>query len=367
MSRPTQVHAARGDHRREHRHRGRGLPGRRRRRHIVLAVPKVTLAAPGFEDGNGGGDLDIASAIDIQGRGATVDAAGVDRVMQVLPTGAPPSATSPSPGGRRAAPTPARRRRPSATAPGTTAGTRRPAADGERRLPHPRRCHGHRKRDGARNASAFRRGHAVERVRRLRHRRRGRRRRGGGGIYSTGVLTLERSTVSANTTGRGGFGARGAGADAGASGVGGDGTGGDGGAGGRGAGIASTGLTTIEDSTIARNTTGVGGGGAPARRGSGSDGNQGLSGGSARGGDGGRAGDGAGLAVLQQRHHPVPQPRARQPHGLGRRVRAGDRGRRRPGERCDERRLRRAGRGRPGGPRAERGAACSRSPPAPWP
>ena len=124
----------------------------------------------------------------------------------------------------------------------------------------------------------------------------------GGGIFTTGPLTLTRATVTANTTGVGGEGGIGVGGDAGTgAGTGGFGGGGFGGRGGDGAGVAGSGagVLTIDQSSITGNHTGAGGpggfgdGGVGGPRGSGS-----LAGGQGGGGDagdGGRGGAGAGV------------------------------------------------------------------------
>src|SRR3954470_10079746 len=58
---------------------------------IEVRVPAVTLAVPGTKENDGAtGDLDAKSAMTITGLppgGTTVNAAGIDRVLDVLPNG----------------------------------------------------------------------------------------------------------------------------------------------------------------------------------------------------------------------------------------------------------------------------------------
>jgi hypothetical protein len=112
----------------------------------------------------------------------------------------------------------------------------------------------------------------------------------GGGIYNgtTGILTLDHSTVSGNSAGAGGDGTDGL------SGTRGDVSagqaGGEGGWGGSGAGIYSDGTLTVTDSTISGNFAGnggIGGAGSSATDASDNGGN---------GGQGGFGGDGGGIA-----------------------------------------------------------------------
>jgi len=103
----------------------------------------------------------------------------------------------------------------------------------------------------------------------------------GGGIYSWGPLTMSRCSVVSNAAGTGGKGGTG--------GIGGTGTdggkGGAGGTGGTGAGICSLGGLTLDECTVASNTSGDGGTG-----GTGGRGGNGVTGG--EGGDGGFGGTG---------------------------------------------------------------------------
>jgi CSLREA domain-containing protein len=128
----------------------------------------------------------------------------------------------------------------------------------------------------------------------------------GGGIYDTGVLTLVGTAVTKNSTGAGGNGGEGIG---GSGGVGGGaangGFGGFGGEGGRGGGIyeREEGELIIERSTITANSTGVGGNGAQGlggdAGGGGSSGSiTGGAGGDGVGGFGGLGGWGGGIAAL---------------------------------------------------------------------
>jgi CSLREA domain-containing protein len=101
----------------------------------------------------------------------------------------------------------------------------------------------------------------------------------GGGIYNTGALTLQGSTIAGNSAGSGGAGGRGG--DGTTTG----GTGGAGGAGGEGGGVANAGGTlTVMDSTFNGNSTGDGGpgggGGGGAMAGPGGNGGSASDGGS---------------------------------------------------------------------------------------
>ncbi|MGP0050933.1 MAG: Ig-like domain-containing protein [Solirubrobacteraceae bacterium] len=115
----------------------------------------------------------------------------------------------------------------------------------------------------------------------------------GGGIYSTGTLTVTASTIDHNFAGYGGEGGLGGSGTPG-------GNGGNGGGGAWGGGISSVGgSVTITDSTIADNGSGGGG--------------QGLDGGSSNndiqlggnGGNGGNAGNGGGVRIQDATGQPV--------------------------------------------------------------
>lgn len=130
----------------------------------------------------------------------------------------------------------------------------------------------------------------------------------GGGIYTTGVLRLTRSRVAGNTAGAGGNGGSGVGGNGGSGstgngGFGGDGNGGHGGQGGSGGGIAeaSGGSLTIDESSIAANATGAGGSGGQGQGGTGG-GSGGTSahaggGGTGSGGFPGAGGGGGGISA----------------------------------------------------------------------
>jgi len=113
----------------------------------------------------------------------------------------------------------------------------------------------------------------------------------GGGIASTGSLTLNETTISHNSAGNGGEGGEaivGSTADA-QSGNGG--SGGSGGNGGGGGGIANEdGTVTLDSSTITANTSGAGGAGTSGQNSASAEGNGG------NGGSGGSGGNGAGIA-----------------------------------------------------------------------
>ena len=131
----------------------------------------------------------------------------------------------------------------------------------------------------------------------------------GGGIYTSGNLTLTRVTVSSNTAGAGGQGAAGIGGQgglgtSGAGGAGGLGRGGDEGDGGFGGGVAeeSGGLMTIDRSVISANTAGAAGAGGLGDGGDGgvSTGGSGAggTGGAGLGGDAGTSGRGGGIGAF---------------------------------------------------------------------
>jgi CSLREA domain-containing protein len=122
----------------------------------------------------------------------------------------------------------------------------------------------------------------------------------GGGIFTSGTLSLIRTTVSGNVTGVGGEGGLGVGGDGGGGGRGAVGIGGPGGEGGWGGGIAQrgTGLgVSIDQSTISENHTGIGGAGGNGVGGAGGHGSF-ADGGTGDGGDGGFGGFGGGVEVF---------------------------------------------------------------------
>jgi CSLREA domain-containing protein len=129
----------------------------------------------------------------------------------------------------------------------------------------------------------------------------------GGGISSTGTLTLTRTVVTGNVAGNGATGGTGTGGQGGyttaagqQAGYGGTGAGGVGGAGGSGGGVAATsGALTVDQSSIRANTGGVGGHGGLGQGGlgglaAGTNDTGGL-GGDGLGGTGGEGGNGAGI------------------------------------------------------------------------
>jgi CSLREA domain-containing protein len=124
----------------------------------------------------------------------------------------------------------------------------------------------------------------------------------GGGIFTSGVLTLTRTTVTGNVTGHGGNGGDGGGGDGGGNATGGIGDGGTSGSGGPGGGIAEAGggPVAVDQSTISGNTTGSGGGAGPAFGGPGGHGvgsGAGGNGGDANAGSGGGGGPGGGISA----------------------------------------------------------------------
>jgi CSLREA domain-containing protein len=115
----------------------------------------------------------------------------------------------------------------------------------------------------------------------------------GGGIRNLGTLTVLRSAVFGNSAGLGGTGGTSQGGNA-SNGVAGGASGGKGGAGGAGGGIYTSGVLTVIRSTVSGNTAGTGGAGGFGQGGQGVNGN--AFGGLGQGGTGGRAGDGGGIA-----------------------------------------------------------------------
>jgi hypothetical protein len=204
---------------------------------IKIAVRKVTFNLGGVNENNAAtGDLDLKRAVTIEGSGAsttTIDAAGIDRVLDVRP-GATVTIRSVTLTGGRAP--------DGAAGPGTSSGGTYLLGD-----------------DGQRGEA-------------------------GGGVANAGKLTLDRVTVTGNSAGNGGAGATanaGLGSGEGA-------FGGAGGAGGPGGGVSSTGTLVIRDSLISGNASGAAGAGGAASAGSGADG--GGNGGEATGGHGGAGG-----------------------------------------------------------------------------
>jgi CSLREA domain-containing protein len=130
----------------------------------------------------------------------------------------------------------------------------------------------------------------------------------GGGIFTSGVLTLRRTTVGGNVAGAGGDGApgtggQGGGGTSGSGGRGEQGRGGQGGAGGQGGGIggAPGSAVTVEQSTVSGNFAGAGGAGGLGQGGAGGVGASGFNGGDgggALGGPGAFGGAGGGSGTL---------------------------------------------------------------------
>jgi CSLREA domain-containing protein len=209
---------------------------------IALGAGEYFLSKKGAgEDGNESGDLDIRSNLTIEGAGAAstiVDAAGIDRVIDIMPN-------------------------VNVRIEGVT-------IRGGHTLP------GHLGKELTSGAPAI----AEE----------GGEGEGGGGIRDAGTLTLLDSVVTANSTGDGGNGGA-AHAD-----VGGEARAGIGGPGGAGGGILASGPLTIIDCTISSNTTGAGGVGGSGFGGAGSPGAGGNAG-AASGGGGGIGGAGGGVAA----------------------------------------------------------------------
>jgi hypothetical protein len=207
---------------------------------IAIAVPQVTLALAGAdEDADATGDLDITGHVAIRAASgsATVDAAHLDRVLDVLPGAMVTLQDLTVTGGS----TPA-----GANGTGST-----------------------NTQNGVLQAGAGADGES------------------GGGIRNAGTLVLRRVTVTGNATGHGGNGAT-LSATAGFAGV-----GGIGGAGGNGAGIATSGTLTATDVTVTHNDTGVGGAGGDGIGAPGSPASP--AGFIGDGGNGGRGGVGAGV------------------------------------------------------------------------
>lgn len=215
---------------------------------VAVAGVKLTRAGAGEDDATTG-DLDLTGAVTLAGRGTAqtvIDAGGIDRAIDVRPTGAVTLRDIQITGGRT--PNGAFASVPNNVTPPNVSG----------------------KTGGAGEA--------------------------GGGVRNEGTLTVARALIRANVTGRGGGGA-GANAPAGSPGA----TGpiafaGRGGEGGTGGGLFSTGALTVTDSTISDNVTGDGGAGGGIAFG-GIGGTGGADGGIGFGGTGGDSGFGGGLAV----------------------------------------------------------------------
>jgi hypothetical protein len=248
---------------------------------IDVDVPLVTLTIPGRDEtASRTGDLDAASDLTLAGAGqdrTTIDAAGIDRVLEVL-SGAPVTVRDLTITG-------------GVTADGAD---RPPATDGGRGLSggsggigdgqdvsSPSAATGDAKAatggDGGPGGS-------------------------GAGIFSAGPLTVIDSVFEGNVTGPGGAGGDATGGTGGAGATGGDATSGRGGGGGTGAGLFALGTVTITHSSFMDNTTGTGGFGGQAIAGDGGDGDGGRGGrgGAALSENGGPGGGGGGLALSGQ-------------------------------------------------------------------
>jgi len=234
----------------------------------TVAVPKGTfsLALPGpGEDANATGDLDLLSDLTLQGAGATrttIDAAALDRVLDVLAGTTVTVDAITLTGGSTAAGT-------AGTSPTPVAGTDTFGGPG---------------------------GSSEN----------------GGGIRNAGTLTVQNSEISDNATGSGGPGGSGVGgaAAAPAASTGRTGVGGSGGASGLGGGIFSSGTLIITDSTLTQNETGVGGFGglgvgSPGRAAS-AGGATGGTGGAGVGGNGGPSGSGGAIHATRSRGTAAP-------------------------------------------------------------
>ena len=253
---------------------------------VLLAVPTVTLSIAGSHENSAlTGDLDVTGSVTIEGAvgGTTVDAAGLDRVLDIAVNGQVNLQDLTLTGG---------------LAPAGVDGSGFPgnaAEDG----------------GGIRNAGSLTLARVIVSGDATSHGGAGTSGSAaggtggqggrGGGIASTGSLTMTESTVTNDATGAGGSGGSGTGAS-GSSGnhAGTEGDGGDGGTGGDGGGIYSTGASVVIDSTISDNRTGSGGAGGAGHGGAGlslSDGEAGGAGAPGFGGNGGFGGSGAGIAA----------------------------------------------------------------------
>jgi CSLREA domain-containing protein len=277
-----------------------GAPGADR---IVLGpgLYRRTIGGTG-EQGNAVGDLDVSGDLEIAGAGATttiIDAAGLDRVIDVLPGRTVRIADVTITGGATAAGTMG----PSVVAPdgSVDAVSGGPGGDGESGA-------------GLRSAGTL----TIERSRVVGSVA-GAGGRGGdgtgapgppgraggggaggdggtGGIETTGALTLLQTVVSGNRGGAGGTGGTGTGGVANSPAEGGPGAGGPGGTGGTG-GVLAAGAVTIRDSAILDNQAGPGGPGGDGVGGAARSGGGGANGGSGSGGSGGDGGLGGGGVV----------------------------------------------------------------------
>src|SRR5215211_5819644 len=275
---------------------------------VLAAGPPYTLSGAARENANTSGDLDVTSAVTIQSAGASltaIDANSVDRAIDVqasgnltlrgvtITGGRAPDGLSAGTGGVGSTGPPA--------APGGNAGatTGDPGESGggirnsgtltvlDSVISNNRAGDG---RNGGTGIGGI--GGAGGR---------------GGGIFSSGTLTLTRVVVTGNVAGNGGVGGVGTGGNgglgvgsSGVGGYGGTGAGGSGGTGGSGAGVdTESGTVTIDASTIHANTAGAGGKGGLGQGGLGgitiaASGTGGL-GGEGDGGTGGAGGSGAGI------------------------------------------------------------------------
>jgi CSLREA domain-containing protein len=288
----------------------------------TIKVPRGHFAlsiAPAGEDDNAGGDLDIRSNLTIAGAVAgatTIDANGIDRVLQVLPariatirrvtvTGGQArdgADGSPSTGGTGAE---------------ATGNMGQPGADGGGILNAGNLTivdsviSGNDAGDGGRGGSGRGGDGSTPATGNGGNAGRGNGGFGGdggsgGGIFTSGVVTLTRTKVTGNTAGAGGasgagIGGNGGGTPDGNGGKGGDGFASIGGSGGNGGGIAESagGSVVVGLSTSAGNSSGAGGpsasgqGGAGGGTGAGSG--AGGAGGEGVGGIGGPGGSGGGI------------------------------------------------------------------------
>jgi CSLREA domain-containing protein len=216
---------------------------------IVLPAGTYKRTRAGSDDNDSNGDLDVTGTTTVTGAGAattTIDAAQIDRVIDVLPGGDLTLERVTISGGRTA--------------------------------------------NGAGGASAGAFGSPGE---------------PGGGVRSHGVLVLIDCVVTGNRTGDGGAGA-GAAGDAGSIGTNGgdgiDGPAGSGGGGGAGGGLWSDGSLTLTRAVVTENSTGNGGNGGLGTGGGGglATGAAGIGGhgGQGHGGAGGIGGPGGGILTV---------------------------------------------------------------------